>query len=167
LSARPQRAVERVVRPMTARDVSRVHAIERLSYRCPWPVALFHQEVAAKGYSHSFVAEVEGEVRGYAVTWVVMDEVHLMNIAVHPDHRRRGVGHDLMRRVIRLGREKGSRWVTLEVRESNYLARSFYAGYGFRVVGRRRGYYSDNGEDAVLMSLDLKRAAVDDRDPPP
>lgn len=156
MSAQPKPSIDFSIRPMEQDDIGQVYEIEELSYPNPWPLTLFQQEVSTKGYSRPFVAHKGERVIGYAISWVVLDEVHLMNIAIHPAMRRRGVGHALMQRIIQLARERACRWVTLEVRVSNRPARNFYHCYYFREVGRRKNYYTDNNEDAILMALDLK-----------
>lgn len=100
-------------------------------------------------------------VMGYICFWVVADELHVLNIAVHKVCRRRGVGRVLLLRAIEEGRIRGVRKGLLEVRSSNLDARSFYQSLGFRVVGERPGYYGGNGEPAVLMDLILENTAND------
>jgi ribosomal-protein-alanine N-acetyltransferase len=98
---------------------------------------------------------------GFAGLWMLAGEAHITNIAVREKHRRRGIGEALLIGIIELAIELGAHLVTLEVRASNSDAQKLYAKYGFVRVGRRRGYYTDNGEDAVLMSIeDVKAAPV-------
>lgn len=97
----------------------------------------------------------ERAVVGYICLWEVADELHVTNIAVHPDHRRRGIARALLTRVLDDARRRPVRLVILEVRPSNTEALALYESFGFRVVGRRRGYYYDTGEDALVMEMGL------------
>jgi [ribosomal protein S18]-alanine N-acetyltransferase len=102
-------------------------------------------------------AELEQELRsivGYAGIWVMTDEAHITTIASHPDVRGMGVGEFLLVALIHRGIEVGARWMTLEVRATNYIAQSLYRKYTFKEMGVRRRYYSDNGEDALVMWTD-------------
>jgi len=98
------------------------------------------------------VAEISGRLAGYLMAWKVVDQLHILNIATDPDFRRRGVGTALLFAAM----EKAATWrmveITLEVRESNREARTFYTGHGFTARGLRKGYYADNGEDAIVMT---------------
>lgn len=97
---------------------------------------------------------------GYASLWMMGDESHLMSIAVRRSHRRRGIGELLLLSIIKLSLQMKARVVTLEVRASNHAAQALYAKYGFKSVGIRRRYYSDNGEDAVIMTTDRITSAA-------
>jgi ribosomal-protein-alanine N-acetyltransferase len=101
-------------------------------------------------------AEIEGKGRilGYIGCWFIVDELHISTLAVDQTFRRRGIGKLLLEAVLRHGIEEGAQMVTLEVRESNEPALKLYQKYGFKPVGRRTGYYRDNDEDAILMTLD-------------
>lgn len=92
---------------------------------------------------------------GYVCLWIVAQEAHVLNLAVHPQRRQRGIGGRLLRYVIDLSRESGVREITLEVRRSNYRAISLYRNLRFQPMGIRRRYYSDTGEDALIMGLHL------------
>jgi ribosomal-protein-alanine N-acetyltransferase len=98
------------------------------------------------------VAEISGRLAGYLMAWKVVDQLHILNIATDPDFRRRGVGTALLLAAA----AKAVQWkmveITLEVRESNREARAFYTGHGFTARGLRKGYYADNGEDAIVMT---------------
>jgi ribosomal-protein-alanine N-acetyltransferase len=101
--------------------------------------------------------ELEDERRsivGYAGIWVMTDEAHITTIASHPEMRNRGVGELLLVAMIHRGAEVGARWMTLEVRASNAVAQNLYRKYTFKEMGVRRRYYSDNGEDALVMWTD-------------
>ncbi len=94
----------------------------------------------------------EGPLLGFIGAHLLGDEIYVTNMAVTPDFRRRGLGSALLIECVHLGLKKGARWLTLEVRETNRDAREFYRFFGFRELGLRRGYYSDTGEDAVIMA---------------
>ena len=91
-------------------------------------------------------------ILGYGGFWLMVDEAHISTIASHHDWRRHGIGELLLVSMIEAGAEIGAQMITLEVRLSNLVAQSLYRKYGFEVTGRRKGYYSDNGEDAFIMS---------------
>jgi len=95
-------------------------------------------------------------VVGYVVYWRVAGEIHLHNIAVRPDLLRRGIASRLLSEVMRRSRQKGDRWVTLEVRQGNIPAQRMYSKFGFSMNGMRPRYYSDTHEDALIMWLDLE-----------
>lgn len=97
---------------------------------------------------------LDGEIVGYAGLWFVLDEAHLTAIAVREEHRRRSIGHRLLTAALELALEKGATLMTLEVRVSNREAQALYEKFGFARVGVRRGYYSDNHEDAYLMTVE-------------
>ncbi|MDE4542503.1 ribosomal protein S18-alanine N-acetyltransferase [Thermoanaerobacterium sp. R66] len=139
------------IRPMVKSDIDKVMEIEYLSFSVPWSFESFVMEVTKNSCAHYIVAEVDGKVAGYGGFWVVVDEGHITNIAVHPDFRGQGVGSAIVEGLIELAKTKGITSMTLEVRESNLVAQSLYKKYGFRPVGKRRGYYQDNNEDAVIM----------------
>jgi ribosomal-protein-alanine N-acetyltransferase len=108
----------------------------------------------------------EAEIIGYACFWILFEELHLMNLAVHPAHRRRGIGEELARWVLNMGQEKGVRIALLEVRVSNDPARRLYEKVGFKKIAVRPGYYRDPKEDALLMMLDplsVPLASVSDK----
>lgn len=128
--------------------------IETTSFPSPWTADAFREE-ARRSFSRLWVLVENSNVVGYVCFWVVAGEVHLMNIAVHPESRCKGVGRYLLNRMIGAGIYEGAQCVLLEVRPSNGSARALYKKSGFREVGRRPRYYRDTGEDAILMVLDL------------
>lgn len=140
------------VDPMTVDDVPAVHRIESASFPLPWPDYAFRQEVETNRLAHYMVVRAGQHVVGYGGLWLMVDEAHITTFAVLPAWRKRGIGGRLMVELMRLASELNARVMTLEVRLSNGPARGLYALFGFRPVGIRPRYYSDNGEDALIMT---------------
>ena len=132
----------------TAADLDAIDEISRHGFRAPWPRQTFVDELT-RPHGRLVVAEFAGVVVGYANYWIVVDEVHLLAIAVHPDHRRRGLGAVLLADVLAAGAE--ARVITLEVRAGNTPAIALYRRHGFVPVATRGGYYGGDGEDALVM----------------
>lgn len=145
--------------PMRQRDLDEVLAIEKASFPNPWSRHAFLYELRQNRVAALWVARPTGlggpPVLGYLCLWVVADEVHVTNLAVHPAYRRQGIGRQLLGELLRLYRGRGAVRAMLEVRPSNSEARHLYEAFGFKVVGTRRGYYFDTGEDALVMEADL------------
>jgi ribosomal-protein-alanine N-acetyltransferase len=141
---------------MRAEDLEEVLAIERASFTMPWSRGAFLYEIQQNRVARCWVGRLDdGAVVGYLCLWEVADEIHITNVAVRPDARRRGVARELLSGVLETGRGRGFKVVVLEVRPSNRQALSLYESFGFRVVGRRHGYYYDTGEDALVMEIAL------------
>jgi ribosomal-protein-alanine N-acetyltransferase len=144
------------VDPMRLADINAVHEIERMSFSTPWPSYAFEQELTGNRLARYVVARVaEGateRVVGFAGIWLMVDDAHITTFGVHPGWRRQGVGRRLLLRLVELAVEIGARRMTLEVRASNAAAQALYAGFGFVVSGQRRAYYTDDGEDAHVMT---------------
>jgi ribosomal-protein-alanine N-acetyltransferase len=147
------------IREMEAGDLDGVMAIEEVSFPTPWSRKLFEEEIVRE-FSDALVAvPADGEeILGYAVCWTVAEESHLLNIAVRPDARGRKVGTALLKECIRRGARAGAERIHLEVRAGNGPALRLYGREGFSFRGVRRGYYTDTGEDAVLLSRELRRS---------
>lgn len=141
-----------VVDPMRIEDVEAVHEIERLSFRTPWPAHAFTQELKGNRLARYVVARAGDRVVGFAGIWMMVDEAHVTTFGVHPDWRRQAIGRHLLLNLAELSMAIGARRMTLEVRESNAAAQALYRAFGFEVAGRRRAYYSDDGEDALVMT---------------
>lgn len=139
---------------MHAADVSEVVEIERMSFTTPWSEAAFLGEIL-KLYSLTKVAALRGKIIGYICVEHIMDEGHILNLAVHPDFRRRSIGTKLMEEVMDELKKNDCRYLYLEVRVSNLGARKFYERSGFRVVGIRKNYYASPIADAALMMRGL------------
>jgi ribosomal-protein-alanine N-acetyltransferase len=145
------------IRHMMIDDVPAVMAIDRLSFPIPWPEHSYYFELNENPASSMFVAEdpthAGRPVVGYLGYWLIVDEAHISTIAVHPEARGRRIGKQLMLAAIESAAQRGAQAATLEVRVSNLVARRLYQDLGFEVVGRRAGYYRDNREDALYMTL--------------
>jgi len=138
------------IEPMRWVDVERIAAIERRCYPTPWHANAYYTELnnACAVY---LVARVAGEVVGYGGMWVVMDEAHITTLAVDPPHQGRKIGERLLHALLEEAILRGAQRATLEVREYNQVAQNLYRKYGFREAAMRRSYYSDNGENAIVM----------------
>ena len=138
-------------------DVTTIWAIEKASFPTPWSRWSFLGELGHR-HSHTLVAGPASpqpwQTWAYLIFWVVLDEMHILNLAVHPEHRRRGLARQLLAEGLAQARTLGAELAWLEVRTSNLAARSLYESFGFREVGRRPRYYDDTQEDALLLTLD-------------
>lgn len=146
-----------MVREMREEDVQTVLHIEKESFPSPWSEKLFVDEFS-RDFSHSLVAceEERGLVVGYIVFWTILDESHILNIAVSPFARRKGVGRALMRRCEEISVESNTSYIYLEVRKGNVPAMSLYSKIGYQTIGLRKGYYTDTGDDALIMMKRLE-----------
>jgi ribosomal-protein-alanine N-acetyltransferase len=140
---------------MTLDDVDAVAELEQLSFTTPWPRDAFVNELTINRHAKYVVAELDGRVIAYCGMWVIYDEAHITNIAVHPAYRGRKIGDRLMRQMMGVAVLFGGKRMTLEVRPSNQTARNLYAKLGFVEAGRRKNYYQDNQEDAIIMWVTL------------
>ena len=143
------------LRPMRASDLDRIMEIEPVIYTHPWTRGNFEDSMRV-GYS-CWVIDSGGVVTGYGVLMIGVREAHLLNLSIAPEWQRRGLGRTLLEHFVRIGRDSDAQQMFLEVRPSNTSARRMYAGYGFRDISIRRGYYPAAGgrEDAILMGLML------------
>jgi [ribosomal protein S18]-alanine N-acetyltransferase len=146
------------IRPMIAADLPAVIELDQLSFSQPWPPAAFEVELENIN-SRCWVVDVDARVVAALVLWRVLDEAHIATVAVHPDFRQRGIGSALLRASMDAAYAEGARIYHLEVRAGNLAAQKMYADFGYEVVGRRPGYYQDNGEDALLLTLELTEEA--------
>jgi ribosomal-protein-alanine N-acetyltransferase len=142
-------------RRLEIRDLAAIEAIERRSYPTPWSRSMFAGEISKPSSIclGAFDAETD-ELLGYLIISRYVDAWHVMNVAVEPSHRRRGIATALLDRLFELTAEDGRRGYTLEVRVSNTHAIALYERLGFQARGIRRGYYTDNREDALIMWKD-------------
>lgn len=143
------------IEPMRLRDLDQVLRIERLSFSAPWSRAAFLSELLENDRARYFVARIGDQVVGYTGMWIIIDEGHITNVAVHPHWRNRGIATQLLDALDDVARANGVRRMTLEVRKSNIVAHTLYEKLGFRDAGIRRAYYRDNNEDAIIMWKEL------------
>src|SRR5512136_2352569 len=158
MATRIQQIEDLEIGPLTEGDLGEVMQIERMSFRTPWSLNMFMQDLSFP-IARCLAARVPGDaakqLAGYIICWFVADEVHVTNIAVRKDLRKRGVATRLVEEALYLARNERMRYCTLEVRKSNEAARGLYQRLGFEARGIRPKYYSDNNEDALIMWLDL------------
>ena len=138
---------------MTLEDIPVVSELDKLSFALPWPERSFRFELTDNPASRCWVFELDGKVVGMIVSWLLVDEAHVATIATHPDHRRQGIARKLLTYTLRYMAREGAVTSFLEVRESNLAAQEMYRAFGYEVTGRRKRYYKDNHEDAILMTL--------------
>ena len=146
------------IRPMEPADLQIVQDIDQASFSQPWPARSFAFEMQNNPAARMWVAEAGDEngtvqVCAMLVVWLVIDEAHIGTIAVHPNFRRRGIGRKLLLHGLQKLQAQGARSVYLEVRRSNTAAQSLYREFGFSLTTVRTGYYQDNGEDALILTL--------------
>jgi len=142
------------IRDATGRDLPRIIEIERLAFPAPWTLASFQRELTLP-FSRIMLAIPDGDdasIAGFLCRWLIADECHILNIAVHPDSRRLGIGTVLMTEAINESKTTGANVITLEVRRSNLAARQLYRKFEFEERRLRRHYYGP-GEDAIIMEL--------------
>ena len=142
---------------MRPEDLDEVLSIERASFSMPWSRGAFLYEIQQNRVARCRVVREAGDIVGYLCVWEIGDEIHITNVAVRPSHRRRGIARMLLGAVLAEAKVRDIRLVVLEVRPSNREAIALYESFGFRVTGRRRGYYYDTGEDALVMEAELVR----------
>lgn len=140
-----------IIREMELMDLDRVMEIERNTFSTPWSRESFELEITKNLLSKYIVAEVDEYVVGYGGIWLIIDEGHITNIAVDKGYRGLGIGNKLLESLIQLCIDRSVRGITLEVRQSNEIAKDLYKKHGFFECGIRPGYYADNNEDAIIM----------------
>lgn len=139
-----------VIEPMRRADVRDVAAIEKRCYPAPWHENAYYAELSNR-CARYLVARLDGNIVGYGGMWVVMDEAHITTLAVDPGFRRRKIAHRLLMALLEEAVILGATRATLEVREGNIAAQTLYRKFGFHVTGVRKAYYTDNGENALVM----------------
>ncbi|HEX7491586.1 MAG TPA: ribosomal protein S18-alanine N-acetyltransferase [Candidatus Limnocylindrales bacterium] len=141
-----------VVDRMQIADLPAVHEIEQDSFSTPWPAHAYQHELESNRLAHYLVARSRDQVVGFAGIWLLVDEAHITTFATRGTWRRQGIGERLLLALLDLSMARGAHEATLEVRPSNEPARRLYEKYGFNVVGIRPRYYSDDNEDALIMT---------------
>ncbi len=153
-------------REMAVADLASVQMLDQQSFINPWPEGAFHYELTGNQLSVCWVAEVMDEngmqIVASAVIWVIIDEAHLAMLAVTPQYRGLGIARRLLACALLVAFERGARKSLLEVRKNNIDALHLYYGFGYELAGIRPGYYLDNHEDALLLTLDpLSKSALE------
>jgi ribosomal-protein-alanine N-acetyltransferase len=143
------------LRPAVPADIMQVERIERDCFNNPWPRSALMAELEPDLMRVPLVAEIEDRVVGYLMAWQVVDQLHILNIAVFSPERRRGIGSLLLTEALTTASASGLKEASLEVRQSNIAAQEFYRHHGFVAVGKRPRYYPDSGEDALIMTRRL------------
>jgi len=143
------------IRRMNFMDVDAVLKVENEAFTTPWSRAAFEAETSDNELAYYLVVDVGGVIAGYAGMWLIIDEAHVTNIALAAAYRGAGLGEQLVRALMELARERGAGSMTLEVRVSNVKAQALYTKLGFVSRGKRRNYYTDNREDALIMWCEL------------
>lgn len=138
---------------MKDEDVEEVVEIEKLSFSTPWSKFAFISEIYNQSISFPFIIEdsKNNKIIGYVIYWVIGDEAHINNIALHPDYRGKGIGEFVLRKVLELIKRAGAKSVSLEVRPSNIPARKLYRKLGFQLRAIRKDYYINPKEDALIL----------------
>jgi ribosomal-protein-alanine N-acetyltransferase len=142
-------------RLMKVEDIPRVMEVELQSFTTPWTAEAFYNEIVHNHFSYYVVAVSGSTIVGYCGVWVIIDEAHITNVAVHPNHRGKKIGEHLLKQIMSLSVMYGATKMTLEVRVSNQVAQKLYQKFGFEAHGVRKGYYTDNQEDAIIMWVNL------------
>src|SRR5712691_5819777 len=150
--ARPP--LKMAIEAMRLDDLEEVQRIELASFSTPWPSNAYRSELETNRLASYLVARIDGRIVGYGGMWLMVDEAHITTFAIHPGWRRQRIGERLLLAFLDLARDRRAREATLEVRLSNLAARRLYEKYGFRPVGLRPRYYSDNNEDALIMTTE-------------
>lgn len=143
--------MDMVIRQAEERDIVSMAQLDQLCFAAPWSEKSFREEIVQNQMAFYIVAEIHGQVVGYAGLWRIIDEGHITNVAVHPDFRKKGIGESLVMLLMAHTVQEGILSHTLEVRQSNSAAIFLYRKLGFKPGGVRKNYYEDNGEDALIM----------------
>lgn len=141
-----------IISLMIEDDIDAVLDISALSFSIPWSKNSYIKELT-NPIAKYLVAKIDNEVIGFVGTWIVLDESHITNIAVHPNYRKQGIASQLIDALLNLCKSQGCVAYTLEVRSSNKAAKALYEGYNFKQEAIRKGYYENNKEDAIIMWL--------------
>jgi len=153
--AREMQVVPRVaIEPMREEDIPTIQAIEKDIFLTPWPKNAYHRELSQNRQASYLVMREDGHIVGYGGLWKVFHEAHITTVGVRAGDQNKGYGRTLFAALVQRSYALGARWITLEVRPSNDHAIRLYEAFGFKAIGRRRGYYTDNGEDALIMWSD-------------
>ena len=151
------------IRPIRTEDIAQIAEIEKLCFAMPWSEESIRKDVMENVVACWLVLDDgEGNVLAYAAMWFVLDEAHVCNVAVHPDHRGKGYGRAIFGALVDTAGRNSMSLIELEVRRSNLVAQNLYHSFGFIDVGYRKRYYEDNKEDALLMFKELRREEAEE-----
>jgi len=146
---------EIVIRKMELVDIPLVLAVEQASFTTPWTEETYEHEISNNEYAHYFVVEMDEKIIGYVGIWLVEGDAQITNIAISPQFRGYKIGEKLFGFAMQYVIQNGARRLSLEVRVSNLTAQKLYRKFGLVPGGIRKGYYPDDGEDALVMWVDL------------
>lgn len=138
------------IRPMELPDIARVIEVENRSFSDPWSESAYITEISNASAYYTVIC-VDDIIVGFAGMWIIMDEAHITTLAVDPDYRRMRLGERLLIDLLEESVRRGAKRATLEVRQSNIPAQKLYEKYDFKPVAIRRGYYTNNDENAIIM----------------
>ena len=139
------------IREATQNDIDDLAALEILCFSSPWSVEAFQQDIVMNPLARYYIVEQDGQIIAYGGMWLIRPEGHITNIAVHPEQRRKGIGKALLQSMLEASEREGATCHTLEVRVTNSTALALYHSFGFVECGRRKNYYEDTNEDALIM----------------
>lgn len=140
-----------IIRNAEERDIKSMAELDIICFTEPWSEEAFKSEIMENDRAFYIVAENNGKIVGYAGLWAILDEGHITNVAVAPEFRRKGIGRSIINTLLEVNEKNGLNSFTLEVRESNFPAQALYEEFKFKPAGVRKGYYLDNGENAIIM----------------
>lgn len=140
-----------IVRQATGEDAAQIAEVEKQCFTVPWSYESLHQDISENPRAFYIAAEADGKICGYVGVWRILDEGHITNVAVAPEYRRRHIASAMLTVLLELLVDNEVRSCTLEVRAGNEAAKALYRSLGFEEAGVRKGYYEDNGEDAIIM----------------
>ncbi len=140
-----------IIRRAKGEDAEQIAEVEKACFSTPWSYESLNHDIKENRRAIYIAAEIDGKICGYAGLWKILDEGHITNVAVFPEYRRRGIARAMLEALIDEAAKQGVERFTLEVRAGNDAAKKLYAGMSFLEAGVRRGYYEDNGEDALIM----------------
>ena len=145
-----------IIRKAAQSDVTAVEEVEKACFSVPWSYESLYHDILENKLAFYIVAEIDGKVCGYVGVWKIFDEGHITNVAVAPEYRRMHIASAMLSALFDVTGKQGIESYTLEVRAGNRAAIALYEGFGFREAGLRKGYYEDNGEDAIIMWKEKK-----------
>lgn len=144
-----------IIREMELGDIDSILEIEHASFAVPWTKQSFINELTINHFANYVVLELDGSIVGYCGVWIAHEHANITNIAILPAYRGKSLGEKLLRHIVVLSKEKEAEAISLEVRQSNEIAKNLYTKLGFKPGGVRKNYYTDNGEDALVMWVEL------------